>query len=226
MAIDRCLATVVDGHYSSSKPINSGVPQGSVISPTLFRLFNNDRYLTQCPIQSYADDFTLHYSMSFTRQPSLQELNTSERDATERFTSDLSVISDWGRANLVKFNASKTIFFIDLLSIIFQTTNLFFNVTQMSRSSTFYILRLSFTKNLDWKFHISSLANTVSMKLNVLCRPRQFSPPTRCLLCTCTGALSTLVWSMHHMYGEAPRYIFGKQGGGKSFSPHQLSSSD
>ncbi len=30
------IAAVVDGHCSTSKPINSGVPQGSVLSPTLY----------------------------------------------------------------------------------------------------------------------------------------------------------------------------------------------
>ncbi len=32
----RSIAAVVDGHCSTPKPINSGVPQGSVLLPTLF----------------------------------------------------------------------------------------------------------------------------------------------------------------------------------------------
>ena len=58
---DRSIAVVVDGHCSSPKSINSGVPQGSVLSPTLFLLFINDLLnQTSCFIHSYADDTTLH----------------------------------------------------------------------------------------------------------------------------------------------------------------------
>ena len=40
---DHYIAAVVDGHCSSPKTINSGIPQDSVLSPTLFLLFINDR---------------------------------------------------------------------------------------------------------------------------------------------------------------------------------------
>ncbi len=63
--LGRSTSAVVDGHCSSSKPINRGVPQGSVLLPTLFLLFINDLSVTNCPIHSYVDDSTLHFSTSF-----------------------------------------------------------------------------------------------------------------------------------------------------------------
>ncbi len=73
----RPIAAIVDGHCSNSKPINSGVLPGSVLSPTLY--FSSMIFfpLANCPICSYADCTTLHFSTPFDRHPNLQELQTS-----------------------------------------------------------------------------------------------------------------------------------------------------
>ena len=199
---NRSIAAVVDGHCSSPKPINSGVPQGSVLSPTLFLLFINDLLnLTQCPIHSYADDSTLHFSTKFDRRPTQQELINSRRDAIERLTSDLSLISDWGKANLVLFNASKTQFLhLSTRHNLPDSYPLFFDDTHLSLSSTLDILGLSFTKNLNWKLHISSLAKTASKKLGVLWRLRQhFSPPQ--LLTLYRGLIRPCMEYASHIWG-------------------------
>ncbi|MPC14605.1 hypothetical protein E2C01_007375 [Portunus trituberculatus] len=138
----------------------------------------NDLNQTSCPIHSYADDTTIHLSTSFQRRPTLQEVNRSRRDATERLTFDLSKISDWGRENLVVFNASKTQFLhLSTRHDLPDNYSLFFNDTQLSPSSTMNIVGLSFAHNFNWKFHFSSLAKTASMKLGVLRRLRQYFSP-------------------------------------------------
>ena len=144
-------STVMDGYCCSPKNINSGIPQSSILSSTLFLLFiNNLLNLTQCHIHSYADDTTLHFSTSYKRRPTQQELNDSRHDAIGRPAFDLSLVSDWGRTNLVLFNASKTQF--PQLSTEHNLPDnypLFFNDTQLPLSSTLNTLDLSFTRNLN-----------------------------------------------------------------------------
>ncbi|MPC79679.1 hypothetical protein E2C01_074220 [Portunus trituberculatus] len=69
------------------------------------------------------------------------------------------------------FSASKTQFLhLSTRHRLPDNYPLFFNDTQLFPSSTLNILGLSFTYNLNWKLHISSLAKTASMKLDVLRR--------------------------------------------------------
>ncbi len=199
----RSISAVVDGQCSTTQPINSGVPQGSVLSPTLFLLFINDLLsLTNCPIHSYADDTTMHYSTSFDRHPNHQELQISRTNAAEHLTSDLSVISDWERRNLGYFNASKAQFLhLSTRQNLQYNYPLFFNNTQLSLSLLLNSLGLSCTSKLNKKFHSSSLAKSASARLGVLYRLHLFfSLPNKCL--QCTGPLSAFVGSMHAMCGE------------------------
>ncbi len=85
----RSISTVVDGYCSKFNSINSGVPQGSPLSPTLFLLLINDLSIAKCLTHSFADDFTLHYSITFKSHPSQIALNNARLDATEPLTSEL-----------------------------------------------------------------------------------------------------------------------------------------
>ena len=52
---------VLDGKFSQEYPANAGIPQGSILGPTLFLLYTN--YLPDdviCNITIYADNTTLY----------------------------------------------------------------------------------------------------------------------------------------------------------------------
>ena len=58
---NRWLSVVLDGKSSQEYSVNAGVPQGSILGPTLFLLYINDlpNYVI-CDIAIFPDDNTLY----------------------------------------------------------------------------------------------------------------------------------------------------------------------
>ena len=100
---NRQLQVVLDGKYSQEYPVNAGVPQGSILHPTLFLLYINDLCDDViCNIANYADDTTL-YSKCDQASDLWQQV-----ELASELESDLQDTVDWGRKRLIDFNAGKT----------------------------------------------------------------------------------------------------------------------
>ena len=86
---NRRLRVVLDGKSSQEYPVNAGVPQGSILGPTLFLLCINDLPDDViCNIAIYADDTTLYskYDQAFDLWQQLElasELESDLRDTVD-----------------------------------------------------------------------------------------------------------------------------------------------
>ena len=94
---------VLDGRSSQEYPVNAGVPQGSILGPTLFLLYINDLPDDViCNIAIYAGDTTL-YSKCDQASDMWQQL-----ELASELESELRDTVDWGKKWLVDFKAGKT----------------------------------------------------------------------------------------------------------------------
>ena len=100
---NRKLQVVLDGKSSQEYPVNAGVPQSSILGPTLFLLYINDLPDDViCNIGIYVDDTTL-YSKCDQASDLWQQLELAfELESTLQHT------VNWARMWLVDFNAGKT----------------------------------------------------------------------------------------------------------------------
>ena len=90
---------VLDGKFSQEHSVNAGIPQGSILGPTLFLLYVNDqRDDVICNIAIYTDDTTLYSKCD--QAPDLWQL-----ELASEIESDLQYNVDWGRKWLVDFNS-------------------------------------------------------------------------------------------------------------------------
>ena len=169
------ISIVVDGTTSASFPVSIGVPQGFVLSPTLFLLFIYDLlHATDSDVHSFADNSNLHKSSSFQCQPSSNAHSQSCLVISSTINSDLQSISEWGTRNLVKFNTSKT----QLLTISLSNTPsnypIIFEDSKILPLNSIDILGLQISSSLSWIDHVVQIAKSVSKKLGVLFLCKQY----------------------------------------------------
>ncbi|CAE1157727.1 unnamed protein product [Acanthosepion pharaonis] len=169
---NRELKVVHNGFSSSSYPTNAGVPQGSILGPTLFLIYINDLPdAVTSQVGIYADDTTIY---------SCLKNKSSLADKTHlavRLEKDLQSIVNWGKIWLVNFNASKT----KLLSINHHREpslpSIIMSDAQLPESNSLRLLGLTLTADLRWNKYIESIASSTSRKVGSLSRARKFFSP-------------------------------------------------
>ena len=106
---NRCQYVHFDGHTSDLKEVDTGVPQGSLLSVLLFQLIVNDmhRCLKYCTSILYADDTTFLITGKMLRFMRC------------KMQYDLNALSEWLKLNLLKLNVKM------IKSMVFSRDGLF-----------------------------------------------------------------------------------------------------
>ena len=92
---DRSQFVTVGGESSSTVPVTSGVPQGSVLGPTLFVYFINDMPdVLDCMVKIFADDTKAYFPVS-------------TADQHEKLQQNIDKLLSWANQWQLQFNKGK-----------------------------------------------------------------------------------------------------------------------
>ena len=160
---DRTQRVVCGGEYSEWAPVQSGVPQGSVIGPILFLMYIND--LPEeigATVRLFADDTIMYLTM------------TKEDDATA-LQQDLDKLAAWEEKWKMEFHPDKC----SILRITRSKTPKIFDYklhgqTLSSEPDTKY-LGVTIDSHLSWNSHIDNVTKKANGSLAFLRRNLQIS---------------------------------------------------
>ena len=170
---DRSITVVVDGSCSDRRSVNAGVPQGCVLSPTLFLLHINDMLQTS-NIRCYADDST--GDALYTGRANISRANVDEcrNKLVSEVEASLHQVSNWGKLNLVQFNPKKTQVCAFTAKKNPFVTPLRFEDTLLNAKPKIEILGVEIASDVQFRGHLEGKAKLASKKLGVLGRARRY----------------------------------------------------
>lgn len=154
----RMQSVVVNGTHSKWSPVISGVPQGSVLGPTLFLLYINDiASEVDSTLRLFADDSILY-----------KEINSMDDQIT--LQNDLQKVFSWADRWQMSFNASKC----QYLQVTRKLRPLRCTYTvdgqHISQTNKHKYLGVTINGRLDWKDHVQSVTSSARSTLGVLRR--------------------------------------------------------
>lgn len=157
---DRRFMVEINGEYSDTKYIVAGVPQGSVLSPTLYSIYIADFKCPACCQSAYYADDTALLSATKTTNKSIKNVQKA-MEAIEIFS------TRWK----IKINATKTNFIIFPFNRARRRTptiNLRFQNNTIVPETTVKYLGVTIDQKLNFDKHIESTRNKATRAMCAL----------------------------------------------------------
>ena len=150
--------------------ISCGVPQGSVLGPTLFLIYINDlpNSTTFFNFRLFADDSNLFHNF-----------NTKQKDIDMDIVSEnLKKVQKWCNANKLTINSQKTNYMIikSKNKAVGKIGSVNISGTEISEVSVASFVGIDIDCHLSWKEHIQRINKSIRKKVGILFKLRHFVP--------------------------------------------------
>ena len=157
---NRKQSVVVEGEMSSEVPVDSGVPQGSVLGPSLFLYYINDMpegLSSSSTVRLFADDTVVYMAI------------TSDIDA-EKLQDDLNKLAEWEIRWLMKFHPEKC----NVLSITKNRNvikrDYILHGHKLEHIKSAKYLGVELTSDMKWTSHVNNICAKANKTIGFLKR--------------------------------------------------------
>ena len=142
--------------------IQCGVPQGSILGPTLFLLYINDIKNVSKLLKFiiFADDTNIFYSNE----------NIEILEAT--INTELEKLAYWFKANKLSLNVGKTSFILFSKRRIQRDVNISIDDKAINKVNEIKFLGVIIDKNLNWTAHIESVYKKIYKSIGIMYRAK------------------------------------------------------
>jgi hypothetical protein len=194
----RSQRVIIGNGVSQEHAVNTGVPQGSILSPLLFILFTSDlpHVLRHTIHYSYADDTQLGY------RSCIDGMQAAKRCVE----SDFEQVVKWSSCNLLKLNVAKTQFFVAWNGVPINNLKLNLCGQQVSPKPSIKILGVVFDQRLTFEDHASAVGSKISAFLQMLLSRRRSLPRSVLILLCNSYVLSRIIYGLSFL-GSVPAVV-------------------
>ena len=197
--INRTLQVKLPGVLSRIGTVSAGVPQGSVISPSLFNVYISDiqDYIpSEIPVTmcKYADDCSQHEFVPNGSNDKMQEA--------------VNHLKDWATNNKMELNARKT----KDMWISFKRSGrapppINIGGTIIERVTKFKLLGVTVQNDLKWNAHVSTIVKKASKRIYFVRACRKANLPSNIGLTTYCTKIRPLLEYAAPIRGGRPCYL-------------------